>query len=121
MDRAPSFRRHTRRISLAGLFLAYPLVATAVADNPATQSTLEGWGQYKCGTPVTTVNPGEGRELLPGKGGLDLLDSTRIGGQLYTVELYFRGVAKKLFKIQLHAEELAKMDQGGCRGFFEKI
>jgi hypothetical protein len=46
-----------------------------------------------------------------------------IDGQLYTVGLYFRGAPpdSKLWKIQLHAEELGKMDQARCRGFFEKI
>jgi hypothetical protein len=115
MHRAPSFRRHTRRISLAALFLVYPLAATAVAQS------LPGWGPYNLGTPRSKVVTGEERVLLPGKGGPDLLDSARIDGQLYTVGLYFRGASDpKLWKIQLHPE-LGTMDKGGCRRFFENI
>jgi hypothetical protein len=114
MHRAPSVRRHTRRISLAALFLAYPLAATAVAQS------MPGWGPYNLGMSRQEIITGK-RELLPGKGGPDLLDSARIDGQLYTVGLYFRGASDpKLWKIQLHAE-LGKMDQGSCRSFFEKI
>jgi hypothetical protein len=115
MHRTPSFRCQTGRISLAALFLVYPLAATAVAQS------LPGWGPYNFGTPRSKVVAGEGRVLLPGKGGPELLDSATIDGQLYTVGLYFRGASDpKLWKIQLHAE-LGKVDRSGCRDFFVKI
>jgi len=114
VHRAPSFRRHTRRISLAALFLAFPLAATAVAQS------LEGWGPYTFGLSRSDVISKSGRVLLPGTGG-NLLDSARINGQPYTVELYFRGADPKLWKIQLHAElGGTKMDKAGCRDLFEK-
>ena len=114
MHRAPSFRRHTRRISLAALFLAFPLAATAVAQS------LEGWGPYTFGLSRSDVISKSGRVLLPGTGG-NLLDSARISGQPYRVELYFRGADPKLWKIQLHAElGGTKMDKAGCRDLFEK-
>jgi hypothetical protein len=120
MHRAPSFRRHTLRISLAVLFLAYPLVATAVAE---TATSPDGWGPYKFGTLRSELKPGEA--VRPGKGPLELLDSATIGNQLYTVSVYFRGdpynpSTQKVDKVQLHPE-LKKMDRGRCGQTFEEI
>jgi hypothetical protein len=117
VHRAPSFRRYTRRVSLAVLFLAYPLAAAA--------QSLQGWGPYTFGlsrSDVISKSDGIGQVLLPGKGGPDLLGSARINEQLYTVEFYLRGADPRLWKIQLHAELSGrKMDKDGCRAFFEKI
>jgi hypothetical protein len=116
VHRAPFFNRHTRRISLAALLLAYPLAATATAQS------LRGWGPYAFDMTRSEAISQTKRLLLPGKGGPDLLDSARINGQLYTVELYFRGAFDpRLWKVQLHAETATKMDQGRCRDLFEKI
>jgi hypothetical protein len=122
MHRAPSFRRHTRRISLAALFLVYPLAATAVAQNPSSQPP-DGWGPYKFGTLRSEVKRGEAAR--PGKGPLELLDSATIDNQLYTVSVYFRGdplntSTQKVGKVQLRPE-LVRMNSGQCGQAFEDI
>src|SRR5215469_2686636 len=113
MHRAPSFRRHTRWIALAAVFLFYPMAVSAAAES------LPGWGPYIFGMSRSDVTKG-GRVLLPGTGGPDLLDSARIDGQLYAVELYFRGDDQKLWRIRLHAA-LGNVNQVRCREDFEKI
>ena len=124
MHRAPSFRRHTRRISLAALLLAYPLVATAVAQNPPNQPPPpDGWGPYKFGTLRSQIKPGEAAH--PGKGQLELLDSATIDNQLYTVSVYFRGdpdnpSTQKVGKVQLHPE-LKRMNSAQCYQAFEDV
>jgi hypothetical protein len=118
MHRALTTRRHTRWISLAAVLLFYPMAVSAAAQS------LPGWGPYSFGKTPSELMTETKRVLLPGKGGPDLLDTARINGQLYTVGLYFRGanpLGQKLWKIQLHAAELAKMDQARCREFFAKI
>lgn len=122
VHRAPHFRRYTRRISLAALFLLYPLAASAVAQNPPGQPP-DGWGPYKFDTPRSEVKPGEA--VRPGKGPLELLDSATIDNQLYTVSVYFRGdplntSTQKVGKVQLHPE-LVRMNSGQCGRAFEDI
>jgi len=85
----------------------------------AAAESLPGWGPYIFGMSRSDVTKGE-RVLLPGTGGPDLLDSARIDGQLYTIELYFRGGDQKLWKIRLHAA-LGNINQVRCREDFEKI
>jgi hypothetical protein len=122
VHRAPYFRRYTRRISLAALFLLYPLAAPAVAQNPPSQPP-DGWGPYKFGTLRSEVKPGEAAR--PGKGPVELLDSATIDNQLYTVSVYFRGdpvntSTQKVGKVQLHPE-LVRMNSGQCGQAFEDI
>jgi len=102
-----------RWIALAAVFLLYPMAVSAAAE------PLPGWGPYLFGMSRSDVTKGE-RVLLPGTGGPDLLDSARIDGQLYVVELYFRGDNQKLWKIRLHAA-LGNINQVRCREDFEKI
>jgi hypothetical protein len=97
------------------------LAATAVAQPP--YSLPDGWGPYKFDDSKSDVISKSGRVLLPARGGgPDLFDSTRINGQLYTVDLSFRGFNPKLYRIELHAElGLGKMDKDGCISFFKKL